>query len=198
MFIFIIKNIRQCSLISTFQHYNKHFLWLSLFQLLCLNCVDWSVFHSHDELTLTWSIVSLCAPIHSCLYLLSMILSSLWSPVCVQVNSCFKSNKAYYINSSREFGNDVACIKFKLMPGCPLEWLQMSERKSRKHLSCYCKQVLVAVFLPLAKTDVDLAVQTSLTWHNAPCWHGFVLHIFSCAALVAKYSKISSSHKLKK
>lgn len=131
-----------------------------------------------------WSIVSLCAPIHSCLYLLSMILSSVWSSVCVQVNPCFKSNKAYYINFFREFDNDIAHTKVELMPGCPLKWLQTS--KSCERLP---GKVLAAVLLPLAKN-----------WCWQQCkrhWFGtipttdmaMILHIFSCAVLNAKYSK---------
>lgn len=125
-----------------------------------------------------WSIVSLCAPIHSCLYLLSMILSSVWSSVCVQVNPCFKSNKAYYINFFREFDNDIARTKVELMPGCPLKWLWTS--KSCERLP---GKVLAAVLCLWLKTDVDLAVQTALTWHNTNYWHGYdIAYIFLCCA----------------
>lgn len=114
-----------------------------------------------------WSIVSLCAPIHSCLYLLSMILSSVWSSVCVQVNPCFKSNKAYYINFFREFDNDIARTKVELMPGCPLKWLWTS--KSCERLP---GKVLAAVLLPFVKNwcwlssanGTDLAQYQLLTW----------------------------------
>lgn len=95
-----------------------------------------------------------------------------------KVNSCFKSNKVYYINSFTEFANDIACRKLTVVTGWPLAWLQttdvmwkinnLEESLLFQPAGSYC--CICFIHLPLAHSDVDSKVQTSFTWHKPNSW----------------------------
>lgn len=52
-----------------------------------------------------------------------------------KVNSCFMSNKVYYINSFREFGNDIACCKLDVVTGLSIRMTLNKWRHVKDKLS---------------------------------------------------------------
>lgn len=94
-----------------------------------------------------------------------------------KVNSCFKSNKVYYINSFREFGNDIACSKLAVVTGVSIRMPLNKWRRVKDKLSGNVSLLLLPAgscccdcFIHLQKTAVDSTVQISLTWHNTNHW----------------------------
>lgn len=114
----------------------KHFLCGCHCLVAVLNCLDFSVFHSHDESAIC-SIhrFFVCATSFLFLFIVNDFAVTVVLCLCTKLTPVLRAIKYYCINSFREFGSDVASSKLAAPTGCTLECLFINDYEMKDNLA---------------------------------------------------------------